>query len=105
MPWMWARIHCRTNSLGYLRGGFQTLYESLVASIQAHGGEVRLNTEVQSVTPTAGNALQVVSSAGEERYGRVISTLASHVTLRLRLTYQQASASVTSGAWLMVRIV
>jgi protoporphyrinogen oxidase len=22
MPWMWARVHCRTNSLGYLKGGF-----------------------------------------------------------------------------------
>ena len=34
MPWFWARIHCRTSALGYLRGGFQQLYEALVAGIR-----------------------------------------------------------------------
>ena len=29
MPWFWARVHDRTQSLGYLRGGFQHLYERL----------------------------------------------------------------------------
>src|SRR5262249_37332911 len=35
MPWMWGRLHCRTSSLGYLRGGFQQLYEALVERIRA----------------------------------------------------------------------
>ena len=83
MPWMWARIHCRTNSLGYLRGGFQCLYEALVAAIEAHGGEVRRSTEVKAVKPDGSGALQVVSSAGEERYDRVVSTLASRVTFKI----------------------
>ena len=26
MPWFWARVHDRTQQLGYLRGGFQQLY-------------------------------------------------------------------------------
>ncbi|MGO8949134.1 MAG: FAD-dependent oxidoreductase [Ktedonobacterales bacterium] len=83
MPWMWARVHCRTNSLGYLKGGFQALYQSLVASIQAHGGEVRLGTDVKLVKPTGTGDLSVVSDGGEERYSRVISTLASRVTFRI----------------------
>jgi protoporphyrinogen oxidase len=80
---MWARVHCRTNSLGYLKGGFQALYQALEESIQSHGGEVRLNTEVASVQPTASGELVVVSSAGEERFSQVISTLAPRVTFRI----------------------
>lgn len=82
-PWMWGRIHCRTSALGYLRGGFQQIYEALVAGIAAHGGEVRLGTAVESIRPEADGALRVVSSAGEERYGRVVSTLAPRLTFRL----------------------
>ena len=29
MPWFWARVHDRTQSLGYLRGGFQQLYDRM----------------------------------------------------------------------------
>ena len=29
MPWFWARVHDRTAELGYLRGGFQRLYNRL----------------------------------------------------------------------------
>jgi protoporphyrinogen oxidase len=83
MPWFWARIHCRTMSLGYLRGGFQQLYERLVAAIEARGGEVRLGTEVKAVETSAGGGFRVASSAGDEQYSRVISTLASRLTFKL----------------------
>ena len=29
MPWFWARVHDRTQQLGYLRGGFQQLYDRM----------------------------------------------------------------------------
>src|SRR5262249_15621977 len=61
MPWMWARLHCRTSALGYLHGGFQQLYEALVEGIRTHGGEVRLGTDVRLVRPRAADTLQVVS--------------------------------------------
>jgi protoporphyrinogen oxidase len=83
MPWMWARIHCRTNALGYLKGGFQRLYEALVSAIELHGGEVRLRTEVKSVRPAGDGALRLISSAGDERYSRVVSTLASRLTFKI----------------------
>jgi protoporphyrinogen oxidase len=83
MPWFWARIHCRTSSLGYLRGGFQQLYDRLAATIQTRGGEVRLGIEVRSVRPDASGGFTVVSSAGEEHYARVVSTLAPRLTFRL----------------------
>ena len=46
MPWFWSRIHYRTPSLGYLRGGFQQLYEQLVAGHRGTAARVRLGTEV-----------------------------------------------------------
>ncbi len=91
MAWMWSRLHCRSFSLGYLRGGFQQLYEALVREIEARGGEVRLNCEVLSVRMTqaeghAGGWRVASKSAGcsqEETYDRVISTLPTRLTFRL----------------------
>jgi protoporphyrinogen oxidase len=83
MPWMWARLHYRTTALGYLRGGFQQLYEALVTGIAAAGGDVRLGTEVRSVRGDAGTGFRVESSAGAETYSRVVSTLPPRLTFRL----------------------
>ena len=38
MSWFWARVHLRSSSLGYLRGGFQQLYNRLVERINELGG-------------------------------------------------------------------
>ncbi len=83
MPWMWARLHCRTSSLGYMRGGFQPLYEALVHRIAAAGGEVRLGVEVRSVRRDAGGGFRLETDAGEESVSRVVSTLPSRVTFRI----------------------
>ncbi|HKT40023.1 MAG TPA: FAD-dependent oxidoreductase, partial [Ktedonobacterales bacterium] len=83
MPWFWARIHCRTAALGYLRGGFQQVYEALAAGIQAHGGEVRLGVSVDSAHPTDNSEWLVTTDTGEERFSRVVSTLPTRVTFRV----------------------
>lgn len=83
MPWFWARIHCRTAALGYLRGGFQQVYEALVAGIQTLGGEVRLGVTVDSARPTESGDWVVTTAAGEERYARVVSTLPTRVTFKV----------------------
>src|SRR6185312_6103080 len=62
MPWFWARIHCRTSSLGYLLGGFQQLYEKLVAGVEAHGGKVRLGTEISSVRPDDADGYRITTA-------------------------------------------
>ena len=113
MAWMWSRLHCRSFSLGYLRGGFQQLYDALVREIQKLGGEVRLGCEVQSARlvgsggwtvaskPALGSAARATigsesaetrfpqaalpegTEAQEEAYERVISTLPTRLTFRL----------------------
>jgi len=47
--WLWARIKKRTPSLGYFRGGFQTLVDALVGAIVKQGGMIYTNTQVQSI--------------------------------------------------------
>jgi protoporphyrinogen oxidase len=82
MPWFWARIHDRTQQLGYLRGGFQQLYFGLSDAIRAAGGETRYGTAVTSVQ-TDGDTFLVETDAGSERFDQVISTLATRLTARL----------------------
>jgi protoporphyrinogen oxidase len=82
MPWFWARVHDRTQQLGYLRGGFQQLYFALSDAIRKAGGETRYGASVTSVK-TDGDALLVETDAGTERFDRVVSTLATHLTARL----------------------
>src|SRR5581483_3099151 len=97
MPWFWARIHYRSFDLGYLRGGFQQLYDALVAAIRRLGGEVHLGQEAVGLTLTS-------RSRGDQRgqwivawrptgardsgmrsgeFDRVVSTLPVRVTIRL----------------------
>lgn len=83
LPWLWARLHDRTPELGYLRGGFQQVYDSLVAGIESHGGQVRLGTPVQSVQPRGKDDFEVITDAGAEHYSRVVSTLAPQLTYRV----------------------
>ncbi|MGH2454698.1 MAG: NAD(P)/FAD-dependent oxidoreductase [Candidatus Limnocylindria bacterium] len=84
MPWFWARVHDRTAELGYLRGGFQRLYDRLAERIRALSGEVRLGTEVTGVRTDPGGGLVVSMAGGAELHAdRVVSTLAVRLTCRL----------------------
>ncbi|MDQ2743197.1 MAG: NAD(P)/FAD-dependent oxidoreductase [Chloroflexota bacterium] len=82
MPWFWARMHYRSQSLGYLRGGFQQLYDALVAEIRRLGGEARFGTAVIGVTPVA-DGFRVAFSGGEEVVHRVVSTLPTQLSTQL----------------------
>lgn len=81
-PWIWARLHDRTTQLGYLRGGFQQLYQRLVDGIAAAGGELRFGVAVTAIRRAA-DGLVVESNGQCERFDRVISCLPTRVTCRL----------------------
>jgi len=82
MPWFWARVHDRTQSLGYLRGGFQQLYDRMAGQVRTAGGETRFDTSVISVRTDNGGFV-VETSDGSERFDRIISTFAPRLTARL----------------------
>jgi len=82
MAWFWARVHDRTARLGYIRGGFHRLYETLERRVVDRGGVVRAPTGVERITRN-GSDLMVHTDAGEEGFDRVISTLPLRLTASL----------------------
>lgn len=83
MSWFWARVHLRSPSLGYLRHGFQQLYDALVERIRQLGGDVQLGVEVQHIERDSAGTLCVRASSGEYEFDRVISTLPTRLTIQL----------------------
>jgi protoporphyrinogen oxidase len=102
MAWFWARIYGRSFALGYLEGGFQLLYNALVAEIRRLGGEVHLGHTVieAQYAPLGWGALdggnwrvrarrEEASAPGdsgaiaEAQFHRVVSTLPTRLTVRL----------------------
>ncbi|MBI3969270.1 MAG: NAD(P)/FAD-dependent oxidoreductase [Chloroflexi bacterium] len=82
LPWFWARVHDRTTELGYIRGGFQLLYNRLVERIRELGGEIRLGATVTLVTKQD-EWLRVATDVGDFTFDRVVSTLPTRLTCRL----------------------
>ncbi len=64
MAWMWARLHVRSPRLGYFRGGFQTFVDTLVAAVENRGGQIRLDSPVQSIKTMGDGSLHL--NLGEE---------------------------------------
>lgn len=83
LPWFWGRIHDRTTTLGYLRGGFQLLYEQLVERISQADGKVLPGTRVETIEQLEDGRWTVKTSSGSWTVDRVISTLATRLTCRL----------------------
>jgi len=84
MPWFWARVHYRTPKLGYLRGGFQLLYEALGEAIRARGGAVHTAAEVTAICAHAGQGARVeVAGQGALEFDQLLVTLPTRVFKRL----------------------
>jgi protoporphyrinogen oxidase len=73
----------RSTSLGYLRGGFQQLYNGLVEAIEENGGSAYFSTTVKSVVKQADGSFIVETDAGTHEFDRVISTLPTRLTTQL----------------------
>jgi protoporphyrinogen oxidase len=82
MPWFWARVHYRTSRLGYLRGGFQQLYDTLAHACVARGADLRFGSEVLQVEPSH-REWRVISAVRSDLVDRVVSTLPTRLTMRL----------------------
>jgi protoporphyrinogen oxidase len=82
MPWFWARVHDRTRELGYLRGGFQQLYERMAENVRSSGGQTRFGTSVTSIHADD-HGLLVETDDGGERFDTVVSTFAPRLVARL----------------------
>jgi protoporphyrinogen oxidase len=82
LPWFWARIHDRSTQLGYLRGGFQLVYDRLAQRITQAGGKALFGTSVVQLERVDGKWL-VTTNKGSWEFERVISTLPTRLTCKL----------------------
>lgn len=82
LPWFWSRIHERTASLGYVRGGFYRLYARLAEVLGRSGARIQLGTEVRSIRSEEGQVL-VDTSTGVETFDRLLATAPTRLFMRL----------------------
>lgn len=81
--WIWSRVRRIGTSrydlfrekLGYLDGGSNTLLKGMKDAIEVGGGEFRLSTPVQRVMIENGSVSGVVTSDGQEKFDKVVSTV------------------------------
>jgi protoporphyrinogen oxidase len=59
--------------MGYVAGGYRTVFERLESDIRARGGEVRLPVQVRRIAP-AGAGVSIATDAGTEAFDKVVFT-------------------------------
>lgn len=60
--------------MGYVRGGYKTVFDRLVELIGASGGGVQLGVTVKKVSAAAENGIRIETDLGSERFDRVVFT-------------------------------
>ncbi|MER3545350.1 MAG: oxidoreductase [Chloroflexota bacterium] len=101
MAWLWARLYKRSPRLGTFIGGFQAFLDELAARVRRQGGDIRLNTPVQGVTPDGGRttdgagspSLEIHTSDGTETFDAVISTASPRLMAKLVPALPESYAS------------
>jgi protoporphyrinogen oxidase len=90
LPWFWSRVHLRSSELGYLRGGFQQLYDRLAELVAARGGELLFGQSVTGISGAHDGSVRVCVEGREREFDRVVSTLPTRLTLKLTEGLPQA---------------
>ncbi|HLX26195.1 MAG TPA: FAD-dependent oxidoreductase, partial [Candidatus Cybelea sp.] len=75
LAWFWARIHDRTSKLGYLHGGFASIYEALAKIIADLGHEVRFGESIQGIETIDGGLRVTADSGYSAQFDRVVATM------------------------------
>ena len=86
MAWFWARIYKRSTSLGYIKGGFQSLAEKIGKELEEKGGEINLETEVLEIRENDKKISVKTLTKGvvkQSEFDKVICTLSSGILLKI----------------------
>ncbi|MHB8575105.1 MAG: NAD(P)/FAD-dependent oxidoreductase [Dehalococcoidia bacterium] len=78
MSWLWSRFHERSLRLGYLRGGFQQLYDALGERVRSLGGTILLDVAAQSIV-SADGGVTVETDKGAYQFDRLAVTAPQRV--------------------------
>jgi protoporphyrinogen oxidase len=83
MSWLWSRVHERSLRLGYVRGGFQLMYDALGERIRALGGAVLTSTAAAAIATRDGR-VEVRTDSGELKpFDRLLVTLPTRLFTRM----------------------
>ncbi len=74
LGWFWSRL-ARSENLGYLRGGFDSLIEKLSTLIEKEQGQIKLGEKVEAITPKS-DKFQIDTNLGNYQCRQVLSTVA-----------------------------
>jgi protoporphyrinogen oxidase len=83
MAWFWARIYKRTARLGTYIGGFQAMLADLAGAVSAKGGEIRLNTRVETITPNGSGGWSLSARGQAAEFDAVLATTGPRALLEL----------------------
>jgi protoporphyrinogen oxidase len=83
MSWLWSRVHERSLRLGYLRGGFQLLYDAFGERIRSLGGTVLTGASVTAIRRQDGRT-EVHTEAGDVHvFDQLLATVPTRLFARL----------------------
>jgi len=83
MSWLWSRVHERSLRLGYIRGGFQQMYDAFGARLNALGGTVLTGTAATSISRSE-NGIEVQTDSGaSHQFDQLLVTLPTRLFMRL----------------------
>jgi protoporphyrinogen oxidase len=83
MAWMWARLHVRSQKLGYFVGGFQAFIDRLVQAVVERGAEIRFQEPASLVAAKENGGLILKTEAGEACFDRVLATTSPALLARI----------------------
>jgi protoporphyrinogen oxidase len=78
--WFWTRFNrekgeSKGECKGYIKGGYKHITDTFVRVLRVLGGEIRLNTTVQTVDLDADGRTCVTTAAGSETFDQLVMTL------------------------------
>jgi protoporphyrinogen oxidase len=82
MAWFWARIHKRSQRLGYYIGGYQTLTDALEANARARGVAICYRSPVTRVD-AEGTGYRLHVGEAQHVFDAVVATVSPQAMLRL----------------------
>lgn len=82
MAWFWGRIHKRSMSLGYPKGGFLNLAKNIADASKRMGTNFYYKTKVTSIKKVNGK-YRVTTNKGEFEFDVIINTLPTKVFLSI----------------------
>lgn len=85
MAWLWARVHIRTFKLGYMKGGFDQVYEAMAKKIVESGGTILTKQDIMRIRQKDKKSPVVIdfSDGRTKRFDRVIATVPQPVFARM----------------------